>query len=155
MKLPKLIGLASLGALSWFIVKQYAKSKEVNFQLLNIGINRDKLANLLMAYLPLRVKANIVNPTDFEIELKGLKLDVYLNDEFIGNIVKTFPGSTKIKSKDKTKITLDAELDLSRIGKTIRFFMDYFQGLKKGKIFVKGYLISNLGSYQINESVSL
>lgn len=155
MKLPKIIGLASLGALTWFLVRQYAKSKEVNFQLLNIGINREKLSNLLMAYLPLRIKANIVNPTDFEIEVKGLKLDIYLNDEFIGNVVKSFPSATKIKAKDKTKVTLDAELDLSRLGKTIRFFMDYFQGLKKGKIFVKGYLISNLGSYQVNENISL
>ena len=155
MKLPKFIGLASLGALTWFIIRQYAKSKEVNFKLINVGINKDKLTNLLLAYLPLRVKAYIINPTDFEIDLKALKLDIYLNDEFIGNIIKTFPSATRIKAKDKSKITLDAEIDLTRLGKTIRFFMDYFQGLKKGKIYVKGYLISNLGSYQINENISL
>jgi LEA14-like dessication related protein len=155
MKLPKFIGLASLGALTWFIIRQYAKSKEVNFKLINVGINKDKLTNLLLAYLPLRVKAYIINPTDFEIDLKGLKLDIYLNNEFIGNIVKTFPSATTIKAKDKSKITLDAEIDLTRLGKTIRFFMDYFQGLKKGKIYVKGYLISNLGSYQINENINL
>ncbi len=155
MKLPKFIGLASLGALTWFIIRQYAKSKEVNFKLINVGINKDKLTNLLLAYLPLRVKAYIINPTDFEIDLKALKLDIYLNDEFIGNIIKTFPSATRIKAKDKSKITLDVEIDLTRLGKTIRFFMDYFQGLKKGKIYVKGYLISNLGSYQINENISL
>lgn len=155
MKFPKIIGLASLGALTWFLVRQYAKSKEVNFKLITIGLNKEKLTNLLLAYLPLRVKAYIINPTNFEIEIKGLKLDIFLNEVFVGNIVKSFPAATAIKANDKTKITLDAEIDLARIGKTLRFFMDYFQGLKKGKIYVKGYLISNLGSYQINESFDL
>ena len=155
MKLPKLISLASLGAIGYFLLKQYAKAKKVNFKLISVTINREKLTSLLAAILPLNLKAYIINPTDFEIELKGLKLDIYLNDEFVGNVFKTFAASTMIKAKDKSKLLLNAEIDLTRIGKTIRFFMDYFQGVKKGKIFVKGYIISNLGSYQVNEHINL
>jgi LEA14-like dessication related protein len=155
MKLPKLIGLASLGALGLFLLRQYSKAKEINFKLISVGVNRDKLTSLIAAILPLRIKAYIINPTDLEIELKGLKLDVYLNDEFIGNVFKTFAASTSIRAKDKSKLLLDADIDLRRIGKTIRFFMDYFQGLKTGKVYIKGYLITNFGSYQINENINL
>jgi len=154
-KILKYTGFAAIGVLIWYVYDQFQKSKNVVINLKKVSIDRSKLLNLTSLMLPLNIVWDFYNPTDIELNVSVIKLDCFLNDQFLGSIRLNEGSGYVIKSKTHNKINTDIDVDLSKIGKTLNFALDYFQGLKKGSVICRGFVQTNLGLVQVFEKYDL
>lgn len=155
MKNFRFIGFAALGVLAYYIINQIGKAKKILFKIDSVNINNDKLINLALLYLPLRINARIENPTEFMVTIKSINLDIFIDQDNLGKIQKSFTSYANIAAKSASPLVLDADFDLTKAAKSLQYFLDYFQGIKKGRMYMKGTIVTNVGIFPVNENIDL
>tara|TARA_R110000868_G_scaffold492_2_gene3667 strand:- start:305 stop:763 length:459 start_codon:yes stop_codon:yes gene_type:complete len=145
----KVLTVIGLTALAFYINQQIERAKNIMFKILKIKPNLSEVAYYNFEKLPLDAKIKLTNPTDIQIKINSLNIQLFYKGVNLTTAFKT--DIIEIKAKGETIINLTLLIDIVNLSANIRDLIKAFFEGSGTEIKIKGFIDSNLGRLQLNE----
>lgn len=145
----KVLAVISLTALAFYINRQLEKAKNIMFSILKIKPNLSEVSYYNFEKLPLDAKIKLSNPTDLQIKINSLNVQLLYKGVVLTTAFKT--DLIEIKAKGETIINLTLLIDIVNLSANIRDLIQAFFEGSGTEIKIKGFIDTNIGRIQLNE----
>jgi LEA14-like dessication related protein len=100
--------------------------------------------------LPIEAKIRLTNPTDIEVKINSLNLQLFYKGVNLTTAFKT--DQITIKAKNETIINLSLLIDIVNLSANIKDLIAAFLDGSGTEIKIKGFIDTNLGRMVISEN---
>lgn len=139
--------------LGFYIYSQVKKAKNVIINLRYINPKLSKLKDYGFEKLPLEIGLNIKNTTAFTLKVKTIKLDIFLNNNLVSTILQT--KEINIKGNETTPFVLIGLIELQGFDTTVNDLINIFSKNSKNNIFIKGFVDTSFGRFNLAKNLEL
>jgi hypothetical protein len=139
--------------LGLYIYNQVKKAKNVIINLQYINPKLSKLKDYGFEKLPLEIGLNIKNTTAFTLKVKTIKLDIFLNNNLVSTILQT--KEINIKGNETTPFVLIGLIELQGFDTTVNDLINIFSKNSKNNIFIKGFVNTSFGRFNLAKNLEL
>jgi hypothetical protein len=136
-----------------YIYKQIQNAKKVNINLRSINPKLSQLREYGFEKLPVEIGLSITNTTAFILNVNTIKLDIFINNRLVSTILQNKP--INIKGNETTPFKLIGLIELQGFDTTVNDLINIFSKNSKNNIFLKGFVDTSLGRYNIAKSIEL
>lgn len=132
-----------------YFYKQYQKGQKIMFKIIKIKPNLSEVAYYNFEKLPLEAKIKLSNPTDLQIKVNSLNIQLFYKGVVLSSAFRT--EQIEILAKGETILNLTLLIDIVNLSANIRELIKAFIEGSGTEIKLKGFVDTNLGRLQLNE----
>lgn len=147
------IQFAIFTAAGLYIYNQVQKLKNVRVKFRFIQPVIKEIPDYGFEKLPVNIGLVIDNTTAFLVNLKTIKLDVFVNGKLAATVFKT--AGVNIAANAKTPVTVKALLDIKNLSVNLSDLIATFTQNKPGALILRGFIDSSAGRLTVNEKIEL